>query len=90
MMPYIFIFYLVQSGTHNRPPHPIMSNNHAEKHGESILHEGASMIDNIRNQKRTWNTRREQSNPKIGGNKNTTFDSNTKRKKFMRPVDDST
>jgi hypothetical protein len=70
--------------------HTQMSNDHAENHGESILHEGASLIDNIRNQKRPWNTRREQKNQKIGGPKTSTFDSNAKRKKFMRPVDDST
>ena len=67
-----------------------MTNKHAENHGESILHEGASLIDNIRNQKRTWNTGPEARNDKIRGNKTTTFESNTKRKKFMRPVDDAT
>ena len=35
-----------------------MSNNEAEKQGESILKRGANVIDNMRNQKRTWDKSR--------------------------------
>ena len=67
-----------------------MSNTQAEKHGESILNRGGNLIDNIRNNKRTWNNQHEARNPRIRGESKSTFDSNAKRKKFLKPADDST
>ena len=85
-----YFFYIVKSGDHNQPMHTVMSNNHAEKHGESILNRGGHLIDNIRNNKRTWDNQHEARNQRISGQNKSTFDSNAKRKKFFKPADDST
>ena len=74
---------LVHSGGHNRPMHALMSNNEAEEQGETILNHGASLIDNIRGQKRTWG----KGNRRDNDGRNTLADTNVKRKKFLRPND---